>query len=80
MLNYNGHIEALLCEKNFSVARWSSGMIPVSGAGGPGFESRSSPEYILKKMPPKFFMQNFDVTSRIRTYAGKPHWISSPTP
>ena len=26
-----------------SVAQWSSGMIPASGAGGPGFKSRLSP-------------------------------------
>ena len=25
------------------VAQWSSGMIPASGAGGPGFKSRLSP-------------------------------------
>ena len=27
-------------------AVWSSGMIPASGAGGPGFDSRNSP-YLL---------------------------------
>ena len=26
-----------------SMAQWSSGMIPASGAGGPGFKSRLSP-------------------------------------
>ena len=26
-----------------TVAQWSSGMIPASGAGGPGFKSRLSP-------------------------------------
>ena len=26
-----------------SKAQWSSGMIPASGAGGPGFKSRLSP-------------------------------------
>lgn len=26
---------------------WSSGMIPASGAGGPGFESRNGPEVSL---------------------------------
>ena len=25
------------------MARWSRGMIPASGAGGPGFNSRTSP-------------------------------------
>ena len=27
----------------FAEAVWSSGMIPASGAGGPGFDSRNSP-------------------------------------
>ena len=27
------------------VAVWSSGMIPASGAGGPGFDPRNSPIY-----------------------------------
>ena len=27
----------------FCVAVWSSGMIPASGAGGPGFDPRNSP-------------------------------------
>ena len=27
-----------------SRAQWSSGMIPASGAGGPGFKSRLSPK------------------------------------
>ena len=26
-----------------ALAQWSSGMIPASGAGGPGFKSRLSP-------------------------------------
>ena len=30
-----------------SVAQWSSGMIPASGAGGPGFKSRLSPKLLL---------------------------------
>ena len=29
--------------KQIRVAQWSSGMIPASGAGGPGFKSRLSP-------------------------------------
>ena len=35
-------------------AQWSSGMIPASGAGGPGFKSRLSPRYffsLLKVFP-----------------------------
>ena len=29
------------------LAVWSSGMIPASGAGGPGFDSRNSPTYVF---------------------------------
>ena len=29
-----------------TVATWSSGMIPASGAGGPGFNSRSGPNFL----------------------------------
>lgn len=31
-----------------TVATWSSGMIPASGAGGPGFNSRSGPYFYIK--------------------------------
>ena len=31
-----------------SVAQWSSGMIPASGAGGPGFKSRLSPSLFFR--------------------------------
>ena len=34
------------------VARWSRGMIRASGARGPGFNSRTSPMYILVKQLP----------------------------
>ena len=30
-----------------TAAQWSSGMIPASGAGGPGFKSRLSPKTLL---------------------------------
>lgn len=30
------------------VSIWSSGMIPASGAGGPGFESRTGPFVLLQ--------------------------------
>ena len=39
-----------------SVAQWSSGMIPASGAGGPGFKSRLSPrvlQMLFKSMTKK---------------------------
>jgi hypothetical protein len=32
-------------ERPITVATWSSGMIPASGAGGPGFNSRSGPYF-----------------------------------
>ena len=37
------------------MAAWSSGMILVSGAGGRGFDSRSSPYFLVraKKIEPK---------------------------
>ena len=31
------------------VATWSSGMIPASGAGGPGFNSRSGPYFVKNR-------------------------------
>ena len=34
----------ILNESNLTLARWSRGMIRASGARGPGFKSRSSPE------------------------------------
>ena len=33
--------------KQIRVAQWSSGMIPASGAGGPGFKSRLSPRILV---------------------------------
>ena len=36
-----------LCNIRITVAQWSSGMIPASGAGGPGFKSRLSPIFSL---------------------------------
>ena len=35
------------CKKQIRVAQWSSGMIPASGAGGPGFKSRLSPRILF---------------------------------
>lgn len=31
--------------RRVSLGTWSSGMIPASGAGGPGFNSRSTPYF-----------------------------------
>ena len=42
------------CKIQIRAAQWSSGMIPASGAGGPGFKSRLSPN---------FFYQTFIFTS-----------------
>ena len=38
------------CKKQIRVAQWSSGMIPASGAGGPGFKSRLSPNILLQNI------------------------------
>ena len=35
------------CQIQITAAQWSSGMIPASGAGGPGFKSRLSPGFFL---------------------------------
>ena len=32
-------------DKFYAEAVWSSGMIPASGAGGPGFDPRNSPSF-----------------------------------
>ena len=45
---------ATIWESKTRVAQWSSGMIPASGAGGPGFKSRLSPNI--------FSLQNADGT------------------
>ena len=37
----------LFSHTNWTSAQWSSGMIPASGAGGPGFKSRLSPVSLL---------------------------------
>ena len=39
------------CNKQIIAAQWSSGMIPASGAGGPGFKSRLSPK-TFTQLPP----------------------------
>ena len=43
-----------VCERSRLVgvdakAVWSSGMIPASGAGGPGFDPRNSPVFLVPK-------------------------------
>ena len=37
---------ANVARANLALAVWSSGMIPASGAGGPGFDSRNSPSFL----------------------------------
>ena len=43
-----------------SRAQWSSGMIPASGAGGPGFKSRLSPKCFFRDflILPGYFLKN----------------------
>ena len=41
MLINNSH----KCLLQYQMACWSSGMIPASGAGGPGFDSQTSPTF-----------------------------------
>ena len=41
---------ATIWESKTRVAQWSSGMIPASGAGGPGFKSRLSPNVFFKML------------------------------
>lgn len=37
---------------------WSSGMIPASGAGGPGFNSRSGPYFFENRVKILKFINN----------------------
>ena len=37
------------------VARWSRGMIPTLGAGGPGFKSRTSPWLVGYRLSKQYF-------------------------
>jgi hypothetical protein len=61
--------------KKYDKGDWSSGMIPVLGTGGPGFNSRIAPFFILSFYPllllSKFFQQSFPTT---------PSFPTSPTP
>ena len=53
-LNQDGYFDVLRDEviwvSQSSRAQWSSGMIPASGAGGPGFKSRLSPNFYHKPL------------------------------
>ena len=56
-LNQDGYFDVLRDEviwvSRSSRAQWSSGMIPASGAGGPGFKSRLSPNFSEPQMRDK---------------------------
>ena len=54
-----------------SVAQWSSGMIPASGAGGPGFKSRLSPNFSEPQMRDKDKEEN-----QKKTFTAKKSFIS----
>lgn len=41
------------------LAQWSRGMIPASGAGGPGFKSRLSPSFLGRKQEFSEFLSDF---------------------
>ena len=59
------------------MAQWSSGMIPASGAGGPGFKSRLSPRVLqmlfksMQKKKPKSFADIVSCVKRDMTMKRK---------
>ena len=64
------------------LAVWSSGVIPASGAGGPGSNSRNGPVSAHRprcKQKTQGLQLQTD-TCGIRTHAGRPHRLSRPTP
>ena len=59
MVGLNSVHSGVICKRIFIenpsnefiiAAQWSSGMIPASGAGGPGFKSRLSPKYFCSPL------------------------------
>ena len=63
-------------------AQWSSGMIPASGAGGPGFKSRLSPKLFFllnKKKPDPLFNICTNFIIHVRTL-GKAFYTFDPSP
>ena len=66
-LNQDGYFDVLTDEviwsSQSSRAQWSSGMIPASGAGGPGFKSRLSPNFSEPQMRDKDKEENQNKTN-----------------
>ena len=58
-------------------ARWSRGMIRASGARGPGFKSRTSPEILWQAFVMQIYIQSVHVNSKINRFCVEPSWSDS---
>ena len=57
-----------------SMARWSRGMIRASGARGPGFNSRTSPNFSIKKLISPFSWPTLEVLGANSSMARLAEW------